>query len=108
MISRYASNPSPIPHPHQPLWPCPLWRGQGEVEAQGKPPHSGAGAAVGGTPGRGSGLLDGHDALSTQDQAHPFHDPRADVDGPLGRCLGTAVKAGVRCAEFIGSLRRLL
>lgn len=27
------------------------------------------------------------------DQAHPFHDPRAAVDGPLGRCLGTAGEA---------------
>jgi hypothetical protein len=30
------------------------------------------------------------------------------MDGPLGRCLGTAVKAGVRCAEFIGGLRQLM
>ena len=95
VISRYASNPSPIPHPHQPLWPCPLWRGQGEVEAHGKPSHPGVGVAVGGAPGRGSGLLDGHDALPAQDQARTFHDPRAAVDRPVGGRIGADGEAGV-------------
>ena len=48
---------------------------------------------MGGTFRWGSGLLARHDALSAQDQARPFHDPRAAVDGPLGRCLGTAGEA---------------
>lgn len=51
---------------------------------------------MGGAPRRGSGLLARHDALSAQDQAQPFHNPRAAVDGPLGRCLGTAGEAGVK------------
>ena len=63
---------------------------------------------MGGTFRWGSGLLARHDALSAQDQAQPFHDPRAAVDGPMGCRLGTAAKAGVRCAEFIGGLRQLL
>ena len=63
---------------------------------------------MGGTFRWGSGLLARHDALSAQDQAHPFHDSRAAVDGPMGCRLGTAAKAGVRCAEFIGGLRQLL
>ena len=46
-----------------------------------------------GAPGRGSGLLDGHDALPTQDQAQAFHDPRAAVDGPMDRCIGAAGQA---------------
>ena len=70
--------------------------GQGEVEAQGDPSHPGTGAAVGSALGWGSGLLDGHDALPTQDQAQPFHDPRAAVDGPLGRRLSATAKAGLR------------
>ena len=49
-----------------------------------------------------TGLLARHDALSAQDQAQPFHDSRTAVDGPMGCRLGTAEKAGVRCAEFIG------
>lgn len=73
--------------------------GQGEVEGRGAP-HPGAGAAVGGAPGRGRGLLDGHDALSAQDQARPFHDPRAAVDGPLGRRLGAIGEAVVMSPAF--------
>ena len=80
---------------------------QGEVEGRGSP-HPGAGAAVGGAPGRGTGLLARHDALPAQDQAQPFHDSRAVVDGTMGCRLGTAAKAGVRCAEFICGLRQLL
>ncbi len=80
---------------YQPLGLRPLRRGQGEIEGQ-EPPHPGAGAAVGGAPGRGSGLLDGHDALPAQDQARPFHGPRAALDGPLGRRFGAVGKAGVR------------
>ena len=91
----HASHPPPIPPPHQPLGLRPLRCGQGEVEAQGKPPHPGAGAAVGGAPGRGSGLLVGHDALPAQDQAHPFHDPRAAVDRPVGGRIGADGEAGV-------------
>ena len=98
-LSRYASHPPPIPPPHQPFGLCPLRRGQGEVEGQG-PSHPGAGAAVGGAPGRGRGLLDGHDALPAQDQARPFHGPRAALDGPLGRRTGAAGKAGVRPPAF--------
>ena len=63
---------------------------------------------MGGTFRWGSGLLARHDALSAQDQAHPFHDSRAAVDVPMGCRLGTAAKAGVRCAEFIGGLRQRL
>lgn len=92
----HAPNPPPVSPPHQSLGLRPLRRGQGEVEAQGKPSHPGAGAAVGGAPGRGSGLLDGHDALPAQDQAQPFHGPRAALDGPLGRRLGPAGKDLVR------------
>ena len=50
---------------------------------------------MGGAPGRGSGLLDGHDALPAQDQAHPFHDSCAAVDGPLGGRIGADGEAGV-------------
>ena len=55
---------------------------------------------MGGAPGRGRGLLDGHDALPAQDQARPFHGPRAALDGPLGRCPGAAGKAGVMSPAF--------
>lgn len=58
---------------------------------------------MGGAPGRGRGLLDGHDALPAQDQARPFHGPRAALDGPLGRCLGTAGEVGVKPLAFRGS-----
>ena len=65
---------------------------------------------MGGAPGRGSGLLDGHDALPAQDQAQPFHDSRAAMDGPLGRHLGAAGKVVVKQqttagGSFSGSLR---
>ena len=63
---------------------------------------------MGGALGRRTGLLAWHDALPAQDQAQPFHDPRAAVDGSLGRRLGAVGKAGVRCVEFIGGLRQLL
>ena len=55
---------------------------------------------MGGAPGWGHGLLDGHDALPAQDQARPFHGPRAALDGPLGRCLGPANKDLVRYLVF--------
>lgn len=55
---------------------------------------------MGGATGRGHGLLDGHDALPAQDQAQPFHGPRAALDGPLGCCPGAAGKAGVRLLVF--------
>lgn len=55
---------------------------------------------MGGAPGRGRGLLDGHDARPAQDQARPFHGPRAAMDGPLGSRLGAAGKAGVRSLAF--------
>lgn len=102
MFSRYASNPPPIPSPHQPRGFCPLWRGQGEVETQGKPSHPGTDSAVGGAPGWGAGLLDGHDALSSQDQAHPFQDPRAAVDGPLGGRIGPAGKDLGKVPDVLG------
>ena len=92
----HASNPSPIPHPHQPLWPCPLWRGQGEVEAQGKPPHPGAGAAVDGAPGWGTELLVGHDALPAQDQACTIHGASAALDSAMGGRCGAAGKVQVK------------
>lgn len=102
-ISQYAPNPHPIPDPHQPCGFCPLWRGQGEVEAQGEPPHPGACAAVGGAPGWGSGLLARYDALPAQDQARPFQGPCAAVDRPLGGRIGIAGKAGVS-ADCRGTL----
>lgn len=55
---------------------------------------------MGGAPGWGRGLLDGHDALPAQDQARPFHGPSAALDGPLGRRTGAAGKAGVRSLAF--------
>ncbi len=55
---------------------------------------------MGGAPGRGSGLLDGHDALPAQDQARPFHGSRAALDCPLGRRTGAAGKDMVRCLSF--------
>ena len=73
--------------------------GQGEVEGQ-RLPRPRVGAVVDGAPGRGRGLLDGHDALPAQDQARPFHGPRAAVDGPLGRRLGPAGKGHVRYLTF--------
>ena len=55
---------------------------------------------MGGAPGRGRGLLDGHDALPAQDQARPFHGPRAALDGPLGRCSGAIGEAVVMSPAF--------
>ena len=94
VILRYAPNPLPIPPYHQPLGPRSIRLRQGEVEAQGKPPHPGAGAAVGGTTGWRIGLLAWHDALPAQDQAHPFQDPRAAVDRPVGGRIGADGEAG--------------
>ena len=96
MILRYAPNPHFIPHPHQPRGLCPVRLRQGEVEAQGEPPHPGTDAAVDGTFGWRIGLLDRHDALSSQDKAHSFQDSRATMDGPLGGRLGAAGKAGAK------------
>lgn len=55
-----------------------------------------------------SGSLAQHDAFTTLYQARVIHNPRAAVDVPMGCRLGTAAKAGVRCAEFICGLRQLL
>lgn len=60
--SLYVSISPPLPDHHQSLGLRPLRRGQVEVEGQ-EPPHPGANAVVGGTPGRGTGLLARHDAL---------------------------------------------
>ena len=60
---------------------------------------------MGGALGRGRGLLDWHDALPAQDQARPFHGPRAALDGPLGGRDGVAYAVLVKHRDGFGSHR---